>query len=93
VIKKIRLSGKRSLKDIALEHYGTLEGMAEILKLNPGLSITDVPSAGVEIFIFVNQDKNKIVNYYEKDSYIPATGSNLFVFPHIFSDTFSSVFN
>ncbi|TAG56649.1 MAG: hypothetical protein EAZ27_04460 [Cytophagales bacterium] len=93
MVTKIRCSGNRSLKDIAFEHYGKMEGVLEILKLNPKLQITDVPKAGDLIFVKVNEDKNKVVNQYKNDDYRPSTGSNLFVFPHIFDDTFGSVFN
>jgi hypothetical protein len=94
-VKKIRCSGNRSLKDIAFEIYGSLDGMFDILLLNPDLIITDIPNAGDMIYVRENTDKNKVVIAYQSDGYIPSTGADVNIppFPNIFDNTFSSTFN
>lgn len=57
IFKKIRVIEGQTLLDLAIEQYGHLGGVFDIMEDNPQFSITDIPMPGSDIFI-----KSKIEN-------------------------------
>ena len=51
-IKTITVKAGQTIADIAIQEYGTVEGMVLIVQANPGLNITSALVAGSELVIF-----------------------------------------
>lgn len=97
-LKKIVVTGRQSLKDLALKYYGNLEGMAHIMSVNSGIAITTILQAGDQVYVSnqapADRSAKAIMAEYTSNNYTPATGSNLYIapFPNIFSGEFGAEF-
>lgn len=68
-IKTIIVQAGQSLADIALQEYGTYEGVILVLQANPGLSITGQLTGGQELIVFTNQAVNLVKELVKVEPY------------------------
>jgi hypothetical protein len=54
-IKTIVVQAGQSLADIALQEYGTYEGIILVVQANPGLSVSSILVGGQELVIFTQK--------------------------------------
>lgn len=71
----------QSLIDIALQEYGHIDGVFQIIKDNPQYAITDVPKVGDVVLIqktvpVLSLDNNKIAETIKSDNITMASGLN-----------------
>jgi hypothetical protein len=91
---KVIVNGRRSIKDLAVEYYGSVQGIELIVATNPQYTVTDVPVAGSVLLIQENANPNAIVKEYDKLDYMPVSGEGMIVnnIAGIFDDSFGSEF-
>ncbi len=65
----------QSVFDIALQAYGSVEGVFDILKANAGLQLDSHIAPGTILQLPGDVVKQEIVDYYKKNNIKPATGA------------------
>lgn len=90
---KVRVLSNQTLTDIAIQVYGSAEGVFFLAQEN-GLSVTDDLTPGQLLVLSPNPlaDK-KIVQYYADNGICPATSAGEISDNGIFDKTFDSTFN
>jgi len=73
---KIITKSGQTLFDIALQVYGTIEGVFGLLADNPGKTstLTDEPTPGTELMVNGTVLNKYVANEYANRGIIPATG-------------------
>jgi len=61
--------------DIALQEWGSIEGVFELLVANPGLSLDSNIPAGTVLRIEGTVISQPVVDFYKKNDIKPATGN------------------
>lgn len=95
MVSKAKVQIGQTLLDIALQTYGTVESVIDVMQDNGITDITEVVE-GRELLIDSSKIQNaEVVAYYSRNDIEPNTGDNLFIppFPNIFDTTFSTNFN
>ena len=94
-MKKATVHKQQNILDLAIQEYGSIEGLLELAKEN-NLSLDEDMVAGSVLSV----DESKIinlplVNYFKEKEIVIATGANGFVTDDIgiFDDTFNDTFN
>lgn len=95
MVRKIDVKYGQSLADIAIQVYGDIEGMVDLMRDN---NLTSVSQEVQGMKLLIDEDKirnQQVVAFYERSSIKPNTGSDLYVppTPNVFDNTFSSTFN
>ena len=76
MFRKLTVLNGQTLEDIAIQAYGSIDGVGKIVQDNSGLSWDSELSTGQIIFIekdyYINKD---VVNYLKARDIKPATGS------------------
>lgn len=75
-MQNIKVKEGQSLFDVALQYYGSAEGVIKLLEDNPSLSLESVLVAGQNLTIIQEPDKQAIVSYYSKFNHDVINGSN-----------------
>ncbi len=75
-MQAIEFKQGQTLLDTALEAYGSLEGIFEILAVNPDLNMHSTPAQGTVIKAGTDLMRREIVKYYLEKEIIPATAVN-----------------
>ena len=90
---KVTVLQNQTLSDIALQVYGTIEGVF-VLATDNDLSVTDELKAGQVLECQADKVINKqIVQYYSDNNIHPATAFLYDVDNRIFDNTFNLTFN
>lgn len=82
MIKFVEISPYQSIYDLAVQHYGSAEGVGLLLELNPDLNFDETPT----VFSIIKIDQDKIINksivdYFERNEIVIATSSDDLVVP------------
>lgn len=90
---RIQVLSNQTLTDIALQVYGSAEGVFLLAQEN-GLSVTDDLTPGQWLMFSQNRvSDKKIVQYYAVNGIFPATSAGELSDTGIFDQTFDSTFN
>jgi hypothetical protein len=76
-IKTIIVQAGQSLADIALQEYGTYEGVILVIQANPGLSVSDQLAGGQELNLFTGYTVNLVKELVKVEPYASALQSLL----------------
>lgn len=90
---KVTVKRGQSLTDIAMQVYGSPDGVADLAKDN-GLSVTDKVPAGTQLDY--SSDKvidSRVVTYYQTNDIVPVTGFAASVDIGTFDNTFDDTFD
>ncbi len=65
----------QTLHDLCIQHYGSYDGLADLIKLNPGVitSVDQMLPVGTELIIGVAIDQD-LVNYYKANGLTIVSG-------------------
>lgn len=74
-MRLILSSENQTVWDLALQYMGSVEGVFDILALNAFLRLDIALAEGQEVFIPDTILNEEVVNYYDRYSIIPATGT------------------
>lgn len=79
-IEKHIVQEGQNIYDICIQHYGSVDGLAEIMALNTGLDI-DLLYAGQEILYTPTELNANVLKSLSETQYIPATSSEMLPTP------------
>lgn len=88
----IETQARQSVLDIAVQYYGSVEGVVDLLKLNPQLiAVERNCKAGEKLWVgdVINQ---RVVNRIQELGTPPATAADVFI-PGDFNEDFNEDFN
>ena len=74
-MSKVATHQDQSVFDIAVQEYGSVEAVFDVLKANPGMRLDSIPSSGTILALEGDVIRQDIVDYYSKYNIKPATGS------------------
>lgn len=90
---KIKIEHNQNLTDIAVQYYGTADGVWAILEKNPNLrGIDDIIAAGQFLEIDDNID-NALALYRQRKGWLVGTGEDILPFKNWKRSAFSGGFN
>lgn len=75
-MRNINVKGGQTIFDVALQEYGSAEGVIKLLEDNPSLSLESVLVPGASLTITQEPDKAEIVNYYSKFNHSVISGTD-----------------
>jgi len=90
--KTITVLDGQTIWDIAIQHYGSIEGVFQIIKDNEGVDLKKGVNVGQLIKILAEPINKPIVDYYSDNNLKPVSRGNDLT-ENGFSDGFSNGFN
>lgn len=75
-MRNIEVKEGQNLFDVALQYYGSAEGVIKLLEDNPSLSLESVLVAGENLTVIQEPDKQAIVDYYSKFKHDVISGTD-----------------
>lgn len=75
-MRVINVKKGQDLLDVALQEYGSAEGVIKLIEDNLTLTLESDLLVGQELTIIQEPDKAEIVNYYSKFNHIVTSGTD-----------------
>ena len=86
---EIRVRENQTPYDVAIEAYGSVAGVFQVMKDNPWITLEEMPEVGRRVLVTAEPINREVTEYLQRKKISPTNGGGADPFTSAFSDGFN----